>query len=344
MRSTSTASTVLIVTPFLAAANNGNWRTAARWSKHLAKRYRVIVQAADAPLPRTAEVLVALHARRSHAAVERWRAEARGPLIVTLTGTDLYRDVPRRDADTLASLDSADRLIVLQDDALRVLAPRHRAKADVVYQSARSLPRASPKSSARLSCAFVGHLRREKDPGTVLRAWKHLPADAPIYVSLVGAALDEALARDAVEAAASDHRIRWLGPLPHARTRQAIRRAHVLICASQMEGGANVVVEAITAGTAVIASRISGNLGMLGSNHCGFFEPGSAEGLATLLERCLVEPGFLEQLERQGDARAPLLAPDAERSALHSVIERALATGGRANQSDKPSKEPHERP
>jgi putative glycosyltransferase (TIGR04348 family) len=325
MRSTSTASTVLIVTPFLAAANNGNWRTAARWSERLSPHYRVIVQAADAPLPDAADVLIALHARRSHAIVARWRAQARGPLIVTLTGTDLYRDVPRQDADALASLDAADRLIVLQDDALGALASRHRAKADVVYQSAPSLPRWPAKSGARLSCVFVGHLRLEKDPVTVLRAWKELSREAPIAVAIIGEGLDDALTREVRDAAAADLRIRWLGALSHARTRQAIRRAHVLICSSQMEGGANVVVEAVTAGTAVLASRISGNVGMLGSDYRGFFEPGSAEDLSRLLERCLAERTFVEALEHQGAARAPLFTPDAERRALRAVVERALA-------------------
>ena len=257
---------------------------------------------------------------------------------MTLTGTDLYRDVPQGDIDALASIEAADRIVVLQEDALRSLPAQHRAKADVVYQSAPSLPRFARKPTARLSCVFVGHLRPEKDPVTLLRAWQALGPDAPIFLSIIGGGLDEALAGEVRRAAAADARIRWLGALSHGRTRQAIRRAHVLICASRMEGGANVVVEAVTSGTAVVASRISGNVGMLGRDHAGLFDLGDAQALAALLERCLAEPAFVERLECQGAARAPLFTPDAERSALRSVVESAFASRREASSRATPQR------
>ena len=85
--------TLLLVTPFLASANNGNWRTAARWARMLAPTYRVILQPADAPVTggaRDAAVaMLALHARRSRAAIAGWkRAHSDRALVVALTGTD----------------------------------------------------------------------------------------------------------------------------------------------------------------------------------------------------------------------------------------------------------------
>ena len=100
-----------------------------------------------------------------------------------------------------------------------------------------------------------------------------LPRDVPATLSIIGAALDPALG-DAARALAAERSARavcWV-PRPHAWTRQAIKRAHLLIVPSRMEGGANVVVEAVTAGTAVIASRISGNVGMLGDDYPGYFD------------------------------------------------------------------------
>jgi len=279
----------------------------------------------DAPLPDAADVMVALHARRSHPAVARWRERHRNALVVALTGTDLYRDVPEGDADALASLAAADRLVVLQQDALAAVPAAYRGKVDVVYQSAPTLERWTRKSASRLSCVFVAHLRPEKDPRTVLEAWRRLPKHAPITLSIVGEALDKTLAAEVIAAAAEDTRIQWLGPRSHAWTRQAIRRAHVLVCASRLEGGANVVAEAITAGTAVVASRMSGNLGMLGHDYAGYFDVGDGAALADRLQRCREEPGFLDVLERQGAARAPLFLPGAERSALRAVLQRAVA-------------------
>ena len=222
--------------------------------------------------------MIALHARRSRASIEAWHATGR-PLIVTLTGTDLYRDLPAGDDAALASVAQADRLIVLQADAVAYLHSEARSKADVVHQSARTLRPFASKSQDRLHCLFVAHLRDEKDPRTVFKAWLDLPAHVPATLGIVGAALDSALGDAARALAEVDPRVKVLGPRPHPWTRQAIRRAHAVVVASRMEGGANVVVEAVTSGTPVLASRISGNLGMLGHDYAGYFDVGDADAL-----------------------------------------------------------------
>jgi putative glycosyltransferase (TIGR04348 family) len=318
----------------MAAANNGNWRTAARWAHLLAPHCRVIVQAADAPLPARADALVALHARRSRPAVTAWRAERGGaPLVVVLTGTDLYRDLAEGDRDALASVRDADRLVVLQGDAVRHVPKERRAYTHVVHQSARMLAPWPRKSTRRFNCVFVAHLRAEKDPATVFEAWHSLPRDAEITLTVIGAALDPALGEAARALAAREPRVRWLGMRPHAWTRQAIKRAHALICASRMEGGANVVVEAVTAGTPVIASRVSGNIGMLGEDYAGYFEVGDACALADLLVRAARSASFRAALQMQCASRAPMFGADAEREALLAVLERAGARAVRADRA-----------
>jgi putative glycosyltransferase (TIGR04348 family) len=264
-----------------------------------------------------------LHARRSHDRIRAWRARHPDrPLIVVLTGTDLYRDLPD-DAAARESLQLADRLVVLQEDAVRCLPRAVRSKARVVFQSA---PRLVPavKPSARLTALVVGHLRAEKDPATAVAAWRYLDGDLPIRLRLIGAPLDPALARLAEEAGARDPRSRWVGPMPHAATRQAIKRAHVLIVPSLMEGGANVIVEAVTAGTPVLASHMSGNLGMLGRDYAGYFPVGDAVALARLLRRCWDDSGFLRRLAQQCRARAGLFSPARERAALTSLLREVL--------------------
>ena len=317
--------TLLIVTPYLAGANNGNWRTAERWARLLRLHCRVIVQAgADGATVREAVCMIALHARRSHAAVAEWRARrGAAPLIVALTGTDLYRDVPTGDADAHDSLATADALIVLQPDAIHHLPARHRDKASVVLQSAPTLQPAI-KPTSRLNCAMVGHLRGEKDPLTALAAWKALPPEVPIFLRHVGGALDAHLGAAAETCMRVEPRYRWLGPLPHAATRQAIKRAHLLLLPSLMEGGANVVVEALTSGTPVLGTRMSGNVGMLGVNYPGLFPVGDSEALSRLLLRCWREPAFLRELEDWCRRLAPAFSPDSERRALFGVVGKWL--------------------
>jgi glycosyltransferase involved in cell wall biosynthesis len=198
----------------------------------------------------------------------------------------------------------------------------------VVFQSARALKPWPRKGDDRLHCVLVAHLREEKDPATAFAAWRALPPDAPATLTVIGAALDPALGQAANELAAVDPRVQWLGPRAHAWTRQAIKRAHLLLVPSRMEGGANVVVEAVTAGTAVLGSRMSGNVGMLGRDYQGWFDVGDAAGLAALVVRCAGERAFLRRLEQQCALRAPLFSPQAEAAALHEGVKAMLVGRG----------------
>lgn len=320
---------IIVITPYLAAANNGNWRTAARWARLLAPRYRVAVHgpddALDALRRTAARVVIALHARRSRPAIA-FCKDTRPDLtrVVALTGTDLYGDLPAGDAAAAASVADADGLIVLQPDALAHLPEPARDKAHVVYQSARALAPWPGKRTDRLHCVLVAHLRREKDPATALAAWASLPRDLPATLTLIGAALEPALATAVTAAAAADPRVRWLGPRPHAWTRQAIKRAHLLVCPSLMEGGAHVVIEALTAGTPVLASAMSGNLGLLGPAYPGYFPVGDAPALARLVVRVTREPEFGAELAAAAAARAPLFTPERERAALGAAIDASV--------------------
>ena len=271
--------------------------------------------------------MIALHARRSRSAIAAWKsARPERALVVALTGTDLYRDLPAGDAPTRDSIADADRLIALQSDALRHLPPSMRPKTDVVYQSASALVPFARKSRDRLHCLLVAHLREEKDPRTVFDAWRRLPRDLPATLSIVGAALDPVLGDAARALAGQDRRVQVLGARPHAWTRQAFKRAHLLIVPSRMEGGANVVVEAVTAGTPVLASRMSGNLGMLGDDYPGYFAVGDAHSLAAAIVRAQRDAAFIASLNEQCASRARLFSPGAERAALAVVVERALVS------------------
>jgi len=241
-----------------------------------------------------------------------------------MTGTDLYKDLPAGDVATQSSVALADRLIVLQEDAPRHLPRKARAKARVVFQSARLLTPWPHKSSERLHCVLVAHLRDEKDPATAFAAWRLLPRNLPATLAIIGAALDPALGHAARVLAADDDRVQWLGPRPHPWTRQAIKRAHLLIVPSRMEGGANVVVEAVTAGTSVLASRMSGNMGMLGEDYAGYFEVGDAAGLTALVTRACRDPAFRRQLDAQCQRRVPLFEPVAEARGLATTIDESM--------------------
>jgi putative glycosyltransferase (TIGR04348 family) len=313
---------VALVTPALAAANNGNWQTAQRWARMLSGDYEVrLMQAWDGT---HADVMLALHARRSAASIAAW-ALTRRPLAVTLTGTDLYRDVAIADAPTLASLALADRLIVLHEGAPADVPAEHRAKCVVCFQST-GLRQTLPKTARHLRALVVGHLRDEKDPRTVFAAMQLLAQRPDIALDHIGGALDASLGDEARALMREQPRYRWLGALPHKATLAHIQRAHVLVHASAMEGGAHVVMEAVRSGTPVLASRIPGNVGMLGGDYRGYFKPHDAAGLAALLEQLRDDPAMLQALRAQCDQRSPLFEPAREQATLKSVIAQLLET------------------
>ena len=186
---------IAIVTPAGAGTRNGNRHTALRWAGLLrGAGHKVSVSLAWEG--ERCDLLLALHARRSHDSVARYRdASPAAPLIVTLTGTDLYRDLPAS-GEARRSLELADRLIVLQEDALRQLEPRARRKARVVYQSADPALRPAPPAR-KFRIAVIGHLREEKDPLRTVAALAHLPGRPELEVVHLGAALDPQLGAQA---------------------------------------------------------------------------------------------------------------------------------------------------
>ena len=319
--STALGPRVLIVSPAAASANNGNWHTAARWQRFLAPVADVSLVCPDAAAaPGDADLMIALHARRSADAIAGWRAVRPGaPLALVLTGTDLYGDLERHDPRARHSLECASRVVVLQEAALDRLDAATRAKAVVIVQSARALHIARGPEDPEFIA--VGHLRFEKDPETLMRAVRLLAAEghAP-RVDHIGGVLDEKLADAARATSAACPAYRWLGALSHAAARRAIARARALVHPSVMEGGANVVIEAVRSGVPVLASRIDGNVGLLGPGYAGFFPVGDAAALAALMRRVAADRAFAARLATQCAAREPLFMPSREQAAVRSLV------------------------
>lgn len=311
---------IAIVTPAPPGSRHGNRHTALRWAAHLRSlghRVSILTQWRTGNF----DTLIALHARRSHPAIAKWKARhPERPLVVVLTGTDLYRDI-RGDREARLSLEMADRLVVLQEEGLKELSPRHRRKATVIHQSVPPVRRL-PTSKQHFLVTVIGHLREEKDPFCAARALRHL--DGEVRVVQLGKALSEDMAKEARRLMKKDGRYRWLGELPRPNALRWLARSHAMVISSRMEGGAHVVSEAIAAGVPVLASRIPGNAGLLGKRYGGYYPVANDKALARLIQRAREDRGFLRSLEKAVKARRPLTWPDAERSALRLLLsERA---------------------
>jgi hypothetical protein len=166
--------TIVMITPAPPGSRRGNRWTALRWARILRQLgNRVVIE--ERYTGRRCDMLVALHARRSYASIDRFRRERpQAPLIVALTGTDLYGDI-RANRRARKSIEMASRLIVLQPLGVQELPRRLRGRARVIVQSAET-PRvaAAPKNDVFEVCV-LGHLRPVKDPFRAARAARLLP-------------------------------------------------------------------------------------------------------------------------------------------------------------------------
>ena len=309
---------IALITPYLPRIRNGNAHTAVRWRAFLSEaghRVDMALEWNGAP----ADALIALHARRSHASVARFaQAYPERPLILVLTGTDLYRDI-RFNADAQLSLKLAHTLVVLQEEGTAEIPAAYHAKTVVIYQTSPTyLPQNRP--TRFLSVGTVAHLREEKAPFLLAMALRHLPSSSRIRAWHVGGELQSGMGLEAEGLARVEPRWKWLGSLPHGETRRRIARSHLLVVPSRMEGGANVICEAVTAGTPVLASHIPGNVGMLGRDYAGYFPVDDDRALADLLLRVEKDHLFYEHLSRQCALRAPLFSPEREASAVQALV------------------------
>lgn len=309
----------LIVTPAPPRSRKGNRVSAIRWSRILRQLGHPVDIAQDYT-GQSCDVLLALHARRSADAINKFQRQwPDKPLLLVLTGTDLYRDIDR-DASARESLRMASRLILLQPHGIHSLPKAMRSKARVILQSVPPLKVSSPPLTRVFEVCVVGHLRPVKDPFRAALAARRLPHSSRIRIVHLGAALSKSMSRRAKREMQFNSRYRWLGELPRWQTIRRLARSRLLVLTSKMEGGANVVSEAIVAGVPVVSSRISGSIGLLGEDYPGYFAVGDTRGLAELLWRAEEDSPFLESLRIHCRNLAPLFEPERERASWQKLL------------------------
>ena len=324
---------ISVITPAAKRSLSGNRATAIRWARLLESlKHSVAVgevwparsQRGETRAPEP-DLLVAIHAWRSAASVAAFRARYPSrPLVVLMSGTDIYRFQHRHPEETIASMAAADRLVGLHDVVGEDLPPRFRSRLRIIHQSA--LPLRSPRrpSQRTFDVCVVGHLREEKDPFRAARAARLAPAGSKLRIVHLGKPHDAAHAREARAEMAANPRYVWRGEVPRWQVRRTFARCHAMVISSIMEGGANVVSEAVTAGVPVIASDIPGNVGLLGPDHPALYPAGDTDGLHALLRRAETAPDFLDRVRAHGDARRDRFSPERERSAWAALLEELV--------------------
>lgn len=281
--------------------------------------------------PHICDGLIALHARKSHAAIVQFKK--RFPdrkLIVALTGTDLYHDIPRGNRKSLQSLALADQLITLHPLAVRSVPRYWRNKVTPIFQSV-ELPACKPtlprpfitwrnNLNAPVIIGVIGHLRAVKDPLRAAMAVRKIPSESQLQILHLGTTYQPIWAERAKREMHKNPRYQWLGSLSHPATLAIMQQLDAVCITSKMEGGANVVMEAIALGKPVLASRIEGTVGILGSAYPGYFPVGNTQALSRLLRRFETDQAFRQSLNHHIRRLLPLTLPERERQCLAHLL------------------------
>jgi putative glycosyltransferase (TIGR04348 family) len=314
---------VFIVSPAPPGARTGNETTTDRWRRLLEKRGQRVEVATrwnDEPC----DVLIALHAHKSGDSIHRFHeAHPDRPLIVALTGTDLYEDLTS-EPETWRAVSIATRLVVLQPLAVEELPEPARGKCRVIYQSVPRIAAPHPARDPELTVCVLAHLRAIKDPFRAALASRRLPPDSRIRIVSLGGALEPGMESAARAEEEQNPRYRWLGSVPREEALSILASSQLMVNSSIIEGGANAVGEALVASVPVIASRIPGNVGLLGEDYPGYFPAGDDAALAELLLRCERDPAFLATLESRCRDKQELFEPRREEEAWVSLLSEAL--------------------
>ena len=311
---------ITLVTPAPAQVHTGNRTTADRWASFLNKLGHDVSVRKDWNGEECA-LLIALHARRSFPAIQRFHKERpQAPLIVALTGTDLYNDLGNI-PEANCSLELASRIVVLQELGSEAVPESVRAKVRVIYQSAER-PSPPPRREENwFQLCVLANLRPVKDPLRPAFAVRDLPGTSRIQVKHAGAVLDTGFAAQVETEQHTNPRYQWLGPLSQENSLDLLARSHVLVLTSRLEGGANVISEAIAVGTPVISSLIPGSVGILGPDYPGYFPVADTAALREQLQRAESDQEFYQDLRQRVARLQPLVNPAREREAWADLLK-----------------------
>jgi len=323
---------IILITPAPPGSRAGNRATAERWAGLLEREGHHVSIVTEYQGERC-DLFIALHAWRSHGAVELFcEAHPDTPLIVALTGTDIYDHQQRFPEQTLRSMELADCLIGLHHRVARDIPARYADKLVTVLQSADKPGEQVAKHSDHFQVCMIGHLRDEKDSLRAAIASRLLPTISNIRVINAGNPHTNEWETRTREEQAINPRFEWLGEIDKPAIQALMQCSQMMVISSVMEGGANVVSEACRIGLPILASDISGNIGLLGVDYPGYFRTGDEQDLARLLTKAENSPDFVLELTARVGQLAVDFTPTSEQASLAAAIEMALAQRAKLSQ------------
>jgi putative glycosyltransferase (TIGR04348 family) len=312
---------ISLINPASSESRKGNDVTSDRW-KGILEDLGHTVTIAEEYESSEPDLLLSLHAKKSSASIKAFKETSpERPVILALTGTDLYRDLDNS-PDAQRSVELADRLVVLQSRALDRIDSDYHKKTHVIYQSVSNPPSAEkrPTDDNNFVVVQLAHIRPVKDPLRLPYAVRKLPKSVPLHAYHLGGILDVELGRKLEKEASNNNRFTRLGEKPRTEALRYVMGADLMVVSSRLEGGANVLSEAIVCETPVLATDVPGNRGILGG-YPGYFPVEDHVKLSEKLQRAETDNSFYEELKETVNVLGEIVKPERERKAWKDLLE-----------------------
>lgn len=222
------------------------------------------------------------------------------PVVITARGTDINQigdhRLPRqmirwaaREAAGIVSVCQAlkDRLVEIGVESSLIRVLRNGVDLEVFRTGDRAVARAEYGLNGRVLLS-VGHLIRRKGHHLIIEALAQL-LDATLVIA--GSGPEKAALTALARRLGVLDRVRFLGQVPHADLGKLYSAADVLVLASEREGWANVLLEAMACGTPVVASKVWGTPEVVTESAAGVLVADrSGPGFAAAISRLLAKP------------------------------------------------------
>lgn len=221
-------------------------------------------------------------------------------------------------------LERIDHKVVVSKDALALVQGHLGGEYEVLFNGVDTteIRSAVPVASDRPAIFFLGRHEERKGLGVLLAALRRADLDVSCWIAGDGPDSHRLRAEYA-----GDHRLEWLGRITDAERNARLRGASAF-CAPSLHGESFgvVLIEAMAAGTPVVASALDGyrNVATDGVDAL-LVPPGDVDALADALRRVITDRPVADALVAAGARRADQFAMSALAARYVEIYERIAA-------------------
>lgn len=296
------------------------------------------------------DMMVVLGARECNEAIRAFKdRDGDRPIVVALNSEDVYLGI-ENSSEVRRNIERADALVVTQEKALEEIPHEFRERTHLIDQAVElpdggveAIPEPPLRDKRRTNdydfeICVANHIQDQTDPLRTAKAARVFSEESGIFVTHIGRVLDARWEHELQKESDTNPRYDWLGEMAWTRALQYIKRADLVSVTSTIQGCANVLSESIVVGTPVVASAVPGNVGVLGEEYPGLFEPKNDEDLAKRIGAAEGDTRFYANLRRHCDQLRPDFDMARERDAWKALIDSLEPSGESSGVTREPER------